>query len=312
MGIFDIFTGDSAKEAAEQNAALYAQYGRDAQGYLDTGQADALGAISSGETKAADAITSGTTSGVNAINSGLSNQIGALDTGLANANTAYGNAVSAYSPLTDLGSKYGSATSLYLDALGVNGADAAAAAQSAYTESPGYQYQVDQATDAAARKAASLGLAASGNTLSAISSQAQNIANTEYNSYLDRLAGFVNPELSATSGAASGIAGAYGQQAGTATTDAANRASAYGTAAQNTANLYGTEGTNLGNLYSGNANTTAGIYGNTAQSKANVAGNVASGTANSNTAAANAEMQGSGAFWGALANLGKAFVTGGK
>jgi hypothetical protein len=74
---------------------------------------------------------------------------------------------------------------------------------------PGYDFAVSEATNAAARKAASLGIAGSGNTLDAIRDRAQGFANQEYGSYLDRLAGLISPALTATSGAATGRANAY-------------------------------------------------------------------------------------------------------
>lgn len=51
-------------------------------------------------------------------------------------------------------------------------------------------------------------------------------------------------------------------------------------------------------------NTLAGIYGQNASDKIGVAGNVASGTANSNTQAANSQMQASANFWNGLMSLG--------
>ncbi|MTW19405.1 hypothetical protein GJ689_24755 [Rhodoplanes serenus] len=65
--------------------------------------------------------------------------------------------------------------------------------------------------------------------------------------------------------------------------------SATGAAASGRAGVYGTQ---------------AGAYDTRALNRSNVAGNVASGTANSNTAAANAQMQASGNFWGGLMSLG--------
>lgn len=218
MGIFDIFTGAPAKNAANQNAALYQQYANQAGGALSSALEQAKGATNQG--------------------------------------------VAAYTPLSNLGSKYGAGSSLYLDALGVNGPDAMAKARSTYQASPGYQWSVDQATDAAARNAARLGLTSSGNTLQAISDRAQQVANQDYNNWLGNLGGLVSPELSATGAAASGVAGQYG---------------------------------NLANLFN--------QYG---QNQANVFGNVASGTAQSNNQAAQAQMQGSGAFWNGLLNLGAA------
>jgi len=181
MGIFDIFTGDSAKKAAEANKKL---------------------------------LDENLTRGTNYLTSGQTNAIGALDTSAG----LYG----------DLASKYGKATTLGLDALGVNGAEGNARAVSAYQPSLGYTWQVDQATDAAARKAAALGLAGSGNTLDEIRSRAQNVANTDFGSWLDRLQGYVSPELQATGGQAGAIA---------------SKAPVYTTTANNLANL-GTNTTN--------------------------------------------------------------------
>ncbi len=192
MGIFDIFTGAPAKNAAQQNAALFANYAGQASGALGSALEQARGATSQG--------------------------------------------VAAYTPLSNLGSKYGAGSSLYLDALGVNGPDAMARARSIYQASPGYQWSVDQATDAAARNAARLGIASSGNTLQAISDRAQNIANQDYNSWLGNLGGLISPELSATAGSASGIAGQYG-----------NLANLYNQYGQNQANVFG-------NVASGQAN----------------------------------------------------------
>ncbi|CAL8981871.1 hypothetical protein RHODGE_RHODGE_03978 [Rhodoplanes serenus] len=192
MGIFDIFTGSSAKNAAEQNARLYAQYGRDAQGYIDQGGA------------AADA--------------------------------AYGKAAEAFTPLGQIGDRYSRAGALAMDAMGVNGADAAAAARTAFQSSPGYQYQVDQAADAVARKAASLGLAASGNTMAEIGARAQQLANQDWNNWLGHLKGYSDSGLSATGAAASGRAGVYGTQAGAYDNRALNRSNVAGNVASGTAN----------------------------------------------------------------------------
>lgn len=99
-------------------------------------------------------------------------------------------------------SKYGAATSLGLDALGVNGPEGNTRATQAFQAGPGYNWMVDQSLEGVARKANSLGMGAGGNTLAALSDRAGNLANQEYGSWLDRLQGYVAPELSATSGLA--------------------------------------------------------------------------------------------------------------
>src|SRR5258705_1778011 len=201
MGLFDSFTGAPAKDAAAKNAALYNQYGTDANKYLDTG---------------------------------LANQLPELN-----------NAISAYTPLSNLGAKYGAGTNLYMDSLGVNGPGGNANATGAFQASPGYAWNRDQAIEATARNANRFG--AGGNELAAVTDRANNLANQEYGNWQNRLAGFVNPEQSAVSGAAGGQAAGYG--------------------------------------------ANAGLWQNDAQNRIGVRGNVASGTANSNTAAANAQMQ---------------------
>src|SRR6266853_3571713 len=214
IGLFDAFTGGSATDAADQNAALYQKYGTDANKYLDTG---------------------------------LANQLPQLN-----------NAIGAYTPLSDLGAKYGAGTNTYMDSLGLNGASGNANAVNTFQASPGYAWNRDQAIEATARNANRFG--AGGNELAAVTDRASNLANQEYGNWQNRLAGLVNPELTATSGAAGGQAAGYGAKAGAYATDAQNRVG--------------------------------------------VAGNVAGGTANSNTAAANAQMQASGNFWNGLMNLG--------
>ena len=89
------------------------------------------------------------------------------------------------------------ANGMLSDALGLNGANGNAAATGAFQAGPGYRWQVDQATDAAARKAASLGMAASGNTLDAITRLGSNLANQSYGSWMDRLNNVSGQGLSA-------------------------------------------------------------------------------------------------------------------
>lgn len=156
MGIFDIFTGDSAKKAAEENSQR-----------LQQNQTTGTATLQGGQTGALDALST---------------------------------AGSYYKPLQ---SKYGAATSLGLDGLGVNGAAGNARATQAFQAGPGYQWAVDQSLDGINRhSAAGGGPAPGGNTLAALSDRAGNMANQEYGSWLDRLNGYVSPEMAATGGVA--------------------------------------------------------------------------------------------------------------
>lgn len=184
--------------------------------------------------------------------------MGYLDAGMAGAMPQLDKAVDAYTPLSDLGAKYGTGTNAYMDALGINGAAGNARAVGQFQESPGYAYTRDQAIEATARNANRFG--AGGNEIAAVTDRASNLANQEWQSHLTNLGGFMNPELQATSGAAAGQAAGYGAKAGAYSTDATNRVG--------------------------------------------IAGNVASGIANSNTAAANSQMQANSQFWNGLMKMG--------
>jgi hypothetical protein len=214
MGLFDIFTGSSAKDAAAANAAEYRKYGTASLGDLDAGMAKAVPELD--------------------------------------------NAIGAYAPLSALGTKYGAGTDLYQDALGINGADGTARAQSAFTTSPGYQFQVDEAVDRGQRAAARF--SPGGNEIDSVTRIASGLAGAEWDKYLGRLGQFPQLESGAVAGAAGGRAAGYGAK--------------------------------------------AGAYGNDAQNRVNLRGNVAGGIANSNTAAAQAQMNASGQFWNGLMALG--------
>lgn len=155
MGLFDVFTGGSAKKAAEENSRL-----------LQANKAEGTATLRGGET----------------------NSLAALD-----------KAGGYYAPLS---AKYGAGTNLYLDSLGVNGADGNTRATDAFKAGPGYDWRVSQALDQTNRAAAATGGLAGGNTLAALSDRAGNLASQEYGGWQDRLAGLISPEFQAVSGQA--------------------------------------------------------------------------------------------------------------
>ncbi len=140
----------------------------------------------------------------------------ALDTGFAGSKGALDSVSNNYSGLQ---SKYGAGSGLYLDALGVNGADAANTAQQSWVKGPGYTQGVDAGLEAINRRRALGGMADSGNADQDAINFAQNNQNKEYSGWLDRLGGLVSPEMSA----ASGYAGSQGSLANLYQSDATNR-----------------------------------------------------------------------------------------
>lgn len=165
MGIFDIFTGAPAREAANRNSAALSANKAEGTGVLNNAQTYAIGDL--------------------------------------------GNAAGAYAPLSSLAQKYGAGTSLYSDSLGINGPEGNARATGAFQAGPGYRYAVDQSLDGINRSAAARGGSLGGNTLAALSDRAGNMANQEFGNWQTKLGGFMQPELAATGGAATGQAGAY-------------------------------------------------------------------------------------------------------
>ncbi|MDQ5915766.1 MAG: hypothetical protein QG584_1658, partial [Pseudomonadota bacterium] len=107
----------------------------------------------------------------------------ALDSGLANSKTALDNAGGIYGGLQN---KYGAGTSLYLDALGVNGADKATAAQSNFTNNPGNDAAITAGLDTLNRRRASAGMLDSGNADLDALTFGQNLQNQQYGGWLDR------------------------------------------------------------------------------------------------------------------------------
>src|SRR5690349_7175999 len=81
---------------------------------------------------------------------GKSDSLAALRQGRTDLNTQYNGAIDRLNPWATAGTK---ALGTYQDSLGLNGQQGYDNTVAAYRASPGYQYQVDQASDAVARKA---------------------------------------------------------------------------------------------------------------------------------------------------------------
>jgi hypothetical protein len=104
--------------------------------------------------------------------------------------------------LSDLQSKYGAGTNLYLNAMGVNGPQAQAAAQQNFSMGPGAQQQENYGLDAINRSRALSGQLGSGGTDLSALGYAQNNYNQQYGGWLSGLQGLVSPEMTAAGGQA--------------------------------------------------------------------------------------------------------------
>jgi hypothetical protein len=219
------------------------------------GQAQQAGA------QVSDLLNQGRTDALGAIGSGRTSGLSALGAGYDAARPEYEGAIARFDPWAQAGQQ---ALGTYQNSLGLNGAGGNAAAVSAFQESPGYQYQVDQATDAVARKASALGALGSGNTMQAITDRASNLADQEYGGWQDRLNGLSNTGLQAT-----------GQQA---------------SLQQGLGNLSAQQGRDEAGIYGNTAAQEAGLYSNFANLGANNVWNTTNmGTNAVTTAAKNAK-----------------------
>jgi hypothetical protein len=131
------------------------------------------------------------------------------DTGVTNLNQAIG----AYQPLSDLAQGYNKGGALYLDALGVNGAEGNARGTAAFQNNPGYQGAVTAGLDILNRRRAGQGMAASGNADIDALTFGQNLQNQQYGDWMTRLAGAGNTGVQATGAVAGGQAAGYGNLA---------------------------------------------------------------------------------------------------
>jgi hypothetical protein len=148
----------------------------------------------------------------------LPQQQGYLQTGYNTGTQDLNQAIGAYSPLSALAGKYGAGTDLYLNALGVNGPQAAQQAQSQFTTTPGFQLSQKAGLDAVNQRRALGGMMTSGNAdQDAINYSQNNIYQNQYQPWMQGLSGINQNNIATTGAAAAGQAAGYGSLANLAT-----------------------------------------------------------------------------------------------
>jgi hypothetical protein len=226
------FSGKAGRNAAMWTADYVGGKEKEINKYYDSGLSNSLSSIG----KARDTYATG-----------LNDQVSSINEGTDSAISRLGQAADLYRPAYARGEQ---ASGVYSDSLGLNGAEGNQRAVNSFQAGPGYQWQVDQASKAAGNKASALGIAGSGNTLTALATLGSNLANQEYGGWQDRLKGVSDQGMQA----AGGIAGLTSQQAGYDYGRGQSLSNAYGQNAQNVAGTYGTEA----GLYSQDAQNRAG------------------------------------------------------
>ena len=322
MGLFDAFTGDPAKAAAEasrnylgtaQNNLVNATaLTRDQiERLLLAGYADAGGNLGAAYNAAGGALRSGAGSALGHVDSGLGDALQTLR-GARSDLTANGGA---YAPLGELADRYGQGSRLYADALGVNGAEGAARARAAFQGGPGWTTQLDTSLDALNRRRNAAGSLFSGNADADAIKLGSDYADKGWQQWLAGLSPYNQLESSATSAAATGNAGINSTLANLGVGEANLRNDAGKTRATIAAN----EGVSLADIANRYYGGLAGLdTGGAAALGANIADatksaigigtNFAPQITKTYKDAADAEIAGSGLFWKLADDLAKAPV----
>lgn len=221
MSIMDVFSGKRDRIGAQIAAQQAAQDQQIATQWLLDGQTSGIGAIKDATTQA-----------TGAIDAAQPLQLAALGSG-------YDAARARYSPYMAEGA---SADNLYGDSLGLHGAEGNDRAVGAFRAAPGYQWAVDQSTEAAKRSQSAIGQLGSGNTMTEISDRAGHMADQQYGGWQDRLKGVGDRGFNAT-----GTVAGFDAQQG-----------------RDTSGVYGDNATRRAGIYEGAGRSQAGLYGSTA------------------------------------------------
>lgn len=204
MGILDALTGAPLKDAAGKSLAYLGQ----AQDNLAKGTLNAADAarsyLTQGYGDARKDLGTGYDTATGAINTGANNALGYLNAGNTSAINTLTQNGGAYAGLGDLAQRYGIGANLYGDSLGLNGAAGNQRAVDAFQAGPAYNWQLDQGVNALTRQANASGSPVGGNVLRDTLKFGQNLANTEYGNWQNRLKDYNGLELAATGAAAAG------------------------------------------------------------------------------------------------------------
>lgn len=345
MGIFDIFTGQPAIDAANQTKGYIAGQQQAVDARLAAAQAGGLAALQSGQYGALGAVQPAIAQGradiygatpqatgavANYGQLGAAALAGSQDPALGALYGSLGAVGGAYQPLQDAATRYGAAGGAAQDmtanALGLRGPEGTAAARAAFEASPGYQFQLTQGLDSLTRAAnAAGGGTAGGNVLTEAQKYGSGLAQQEFDKWRTALQGQQNLYSPLEANALSGAAGGLSQAALTGGTGAANiytgtgqrLADLYSTTGRALAPIYQGQGTSLADLAKTGGLTEANIYTGTGQQEANLyaqlaglgtkfAGETLKPYGEAGQMAASAAIGGSKNLWDLAGGIGKA------
>lgn len=299
MGLFDIFTGAPAKKAAQQTRGYLDQVKSETGGLLNTNLQRGIDYSQAGTNQALGYINDWFPQGRTDITQATDRSLGALQGYTGSAADAFRQQSAVYDPLAQ---QYGAGSTMYSNALGLNGAPGVDAARSAFQAGPGYQFAVDQGLEAINRRRAAAGELAGGNADREAQTYGQGLANQEYGNYLTRLQGFQPLQLQAASGQAAGLANTGNLYANTG----AREADVISTGGRSLADLASRQGLAGAQVAQGGGQNIASLLNNNSALNTQLALGVAQPYTKSYSDEANAQLQGSKNLWDLGLNLAKA------
>jgi hypothetical protein len=158
--------------------------------------------------------------------------LAALGQGYQTGQTNLNQGIAAYQPLVNLGQTYSSGAPILMGALGAGGQAGSDAATAAFRTSPGYNFSMDQMMQALSRARATGGMTNSGNFAIDAMTNAQGLADQEYQNWIKNLQSTGQMGLQATGAGAQGQAAGYGGLANLAQQYATNQTGVLGNVAQ--------------------------------------------------------------------------------
>lgn len=307
MGIFDIFTGKPAMQAAEDTRNYLGNVQNTGTTAINTARDGAMNSVAGGAANARSAYDTAYGAGSNAVNSGADAALGYAGSGANTANGYYDMGKDAYGSLAGLASKYGGATTMALNGLGVNGQGGTDAARAAFTAGPAYNWNLDQGLEAINRRRAASGTGvASGNADRDAQKFGAGLASNEYKDWMTNLLGFTNPELGAAGSYANGVAALNQNQGNMNNSNALTQAQFANSRGGMLADLSNRYGTNVGGSYANEGQSLANLQTGAAGQQVNLSTGLAGPVAGTYKAEGDAAMAGSGNLW----NLGLNALTG--
>ena len=305
MGIFDLFSGSSGRNAAIWSAGNTQEGANKQRDYVTTGADQGLAALGAGYTQGRSDLTNAYNTAANTTMGQYGQSYGQLGQGTnaaaANLGQTY-NILSNYGQQADsywqpLATQANTGYSQYGDATGVNGAQGYNRARTNFRTAPGYAFTVDEGVNAATRAANATGMGASGNTLDATTRLGSHLADQEWDDYLASLSPYLD-KATDIAAARTGISQHTGDALAANQTNIANLYNQYG---KDTAKLSSDYGTSLSNLAT-----------NTGSSLSNLAGNYGTGQSNIYTALGNSLSNITGAETNTITGQGQAGLTAGQ